>query len=245
MKVALVTGSARRLGRAIVERLAREGHAVWVHFRTSEDEAVEVQEAIRAAGGTASRVQGDLATEAGVQDIVAAVQDASGRLDVLVNNVGRYDIADPMTYERGAFEDTLATNLLGPFELIRAAAPLFPEAGGSIVNIGYSGLNALAASADNLAYVVSKTGLLVVTRTFAEVLGPRGIRVNMVSPGQLENSVDLPADFAARVPLGRAGRLDDVCDAVSWLVSDGASYVTGQDIEVAGGYMMGLDDDRA
>ncbi|NRA94817.1 MAG: SDR family oxidoreductase [Planctomycetes bacterium] len=245
MKVALVTGSSRRLGRALVERLAQDGCAVWVHFRTSEQEAIEVQEAIRAAGGTAWRVQGDLATETGVKNVVAAVQDVSGRLDVLVNNVGRYDVADPMTYERAAFEDTLATNLLGPFELIRAAAPIFTDEGASVVNIGYSGLNALAASADNLAYVVSKTGLLVVTRTFADVLGPRGIRVNMVSPGQLENSVDLPADFAARVPLGRAGRLDDVCDAVSWLVSDRASYVTGQNIEVAGGYMLGLDDDRA
>jgi NAD(P)-dependent dehydrogenase (short-subunit alcohol dehydrogenase family) len=244
MKVALVTGSARRLGCALLERLARDGYAVWVHFRTSEQEAIEVQETIRAAGGTAWRVQGDLATEAGVKNVVAAVQDVSGRLDVLVNNVGRYDVADPMTYERAAFEDTLATNLLGPFELIRAAAPIFTDEGGSVVNIGYSGLNALTASADNLAYVVSKTGLLVVTRTFADVLGPRGIRVNMVSPGQLENSIDLPADFADRVPLGRAGRLDDVCDAVSWLVSNRAAYVTGQNIEVAGGYMLGLDDDR-
>lgn len=245
MKVALVTGSAKRLGRAVAERLATDGHAVWVHYRTAEKDALEVQEAIRSAGGTAWRVQGDLATEAGIKNVVAAVADVSGRLDVLVNNVGRYDVADPMTYERAAFEDTLSTNLLAPFELIRASAELFPDEGGSIVNIGYSGLQALASSPENLAYVVSKTGLLVLTRSFADVLGPQGIRVNMVSPGQLDNSVDLPSDFGDRVPLGRPGTMDDVCQAVSWIVSDRASYVTGQNLEVAGGYMMGLEDDRA
>ena len=133
---------------------------------------------------------------------------------------------------------------MGPFDLCRHALDLFSEDGGSIVNIGYSGLGALSSSPDNLGYVVSKTGLLLVTKTLADQLGPSGIRVNMVSPGQLDISVDVPDDFADEVPLGRAGTVVDVASAVSWLASDAASYVTGQNLEVAGGYMLGLRDAR-
>ena len=245
MRVALVTGAARRLGRALATRLAQDGYAVWIHYRSSEDDALGLRDALREAGATADCVRADLSTEAGVRDVLSALKTGPGRLDVLVNNVGRYDVVEPLTYETAAFEDTLRTNLLSPFDLIRGAIPLFPQEGGSVVNIGYSGLAALASSPDNLAYVTSKTGLLLMTRSMAEVLGPRGVRVNMVSPGQLDNSVDLPDGFSERVPLRRAGRLDDVCEAVSWLVGDGATYVTGQNLEVAGGYMMGLDDDRS
>lgn len=244
MRVALVTGSAKRLGRAIIERLSADGYTVWIHYLTSEAEAIELQSAVKAEGGTAFRVQADVGTEAGIRSLVEAVRDVSGRLDVLVNNVGRYDVADVLEYSREDFDATLQTNLVGPFELCRAARSLFPDDGGSIVNLGYSGLGALPSSPDNLAYVISKTGLLLATKTLAERLGEDGIRVNMVSPGQLDISVDLPSDFDEVVPLGRAGTVQDVASAVSWLVSDEASYVTGQNLEIAGGYMLGLRDER-
>ena len=244
MKVALVTGSARRLGRAIAERLADDGYAVWIHYNTSEAASIEVLEGIKARGGTAFRVQADVAKPDGVASLVAAVRDVSGRLDVLVNNVGRYDIADVLEHSREDLEETLQANLVGPFELCRAARSLFPDAGGSIVNIGYTGLEALSSSPENLAYVISKTGLLLATKTLAERLGGDGVRVNMVSPGQLDISVDIPSDFDDTVPLGRPGKVEDVADAVSWIVSDRAAYVTGQNLEVAGGYMLGLRDER-
>jgi NAD(P)-dependent dehydrogenase (short-subunit alcohol dehydrogenase family) len=244
--VALVTGAARRLGRALAERLAAEGFAVWVHYRASAAAAEEVRRGIEERGGTAWCVAGDIGTEAGLAGIVERVAEGSGRLDALVNNVGRYAVAPLLGYSRAELEHTLRVNWLGPLDLVRLALPLLERAGGaSVVNLGYSGLDALRAAPDTLGYVTSKVALLLATRALAEELGPRGVRVNMVSPGQLENSVDLPADFGAHVPLGRAGRLVDVCDAVAFLVGERAAYVTGQNLEVAGGYMLRLRDHRA
>jgi NAD(P)-dependent dehydrogenase (short-subunit alcohol dehydrogenase family) len=117
---------------------------------------------------------------------------------------------------------------------------LFPAAGGSIVNIGYSGAGGLAGSAHNAAYLISKTGLLVLTKSLALELGPRGIRVNMVSPGILDNSVELPRRPADYVPMHRLGNCAEVAETVAFLASPRASYVTGVNVDVAGGYMLGL-----
>jgi len=136
-------------------------------------------------------------------------------------------------------DDTLRTNLDAPFHLTQLLVDRMPP-GSSIVAIGYVGTGKLAGTVRTGAYSISKTGLLVLVRSLALELGPRGIRVNMVSPGQLENSVDLPEDISRRVPLGRAGRVDEIAGAVAWLASDKAAYVTGQELEVAGGLMLSL-----
>lgn len=242
MKTALVTGSARRLGRALVESLARRGFTVWVHYRSSDDEARQVANAIEAAGGRAHLVGGDIGQASDVERMVAEVRARSGRLDLLVNNVGQYPTGSLLDLRPAHFADTLQTNLTGAYQLIHHSLPLFPAEGGCIVNIGYSGIEALGSSPMNTAYTISKTGLLVLTRSYAELLGPRNIRVNMVSPGQLDNSVDIPEDFAEHVPLGRPGSVRDIVQAVQFLVGDEASYITGQNLEVAGGYMLGVKD---
>jgi NAD(P)-dependent dehydrogenase (short-subunit alcohol dehydrogenase family) len=159
---------------------------------------------------------------------------------VLVNNVGIYRTGDLLDYPVEDFESTLQANLTGPFHLIQLLLPLFPKEGGSIVNIGYSGIENLTASAHNTAYLVSKSGLYVLTKSLAQALGPRGIRVNMVSPGILDNSVELPRRPRDQVPLGRLGKVEDVCDAVEFLVGKQAGYVTGVNLDVAGGYMLCL-----
>lgn len=241
--VALVTGSARRIGRAVVERLAREGYVVWVHYRSSASEAEAVVRGVEAAGGQARAVRADVSTADGIGAIVDAITARDGRLDVLVNNVGVYHTGALCDLPRAAFEEMLASNLLAPFELIRRCLPLMGE-GAAVVNLGYVGVEHNGAEGKAAAYACSKAGLLILTRSYAEELGPRGVRVNMVSPGHVDNSVDLPAGFEARVPLRRAGRVDDICEAVAWLVGAGASYVTGQNLEVAGGFMMGLRPDR-
>jgi 3-oxoacyl-[acyl-carrier protein] reductase len=244
MKTALVTGSAVRLGRALVERLASAGYAVWVHHWRSEDEAKRVAHGIVEAGGVAHVVGGDIGSPEAVEHIVNEIRRVSGRLDLLVNNVGQYPTGNLLRMEPEHFKRTLDVNLVGAYHLIHDSLPLFPESGGHIVNIGYTGLGALASSPTNTAYVISKTGLLLLTRSYAELLGPRGIRVNMVSPGQLDNSVDLPENFADSVPLGRAGRVDDIIETIMFLISDRADYITGQNIEVAGGYMLRVADCR-
>lgn len=239
-KVALVTGSAKRLGREIAIRLAAEGYFTWVHYLSSRAEAAEALAAIRAAGGDGSLVKGDVASPRQVAEIARKVRAGSGRLDLLVNNVGIYRTGDLSAYAVEDFTATLATNLVGPFDLVRNLLDLFPGEGGSIVNIGYSGVGSLAGSAHNTAYLISKTGLLVLTKSLAQTFGPRGIRVNMVSPGILDNSVELPRRPRDYVSLGRLGRCADVAEAVAFLASKRASYITGVNLDVAGGYMLGL-----
>ncbi|HLP42305.1 MAG TPA: SDR family oxidoreductase [Fibrobacteria bacterium] len=247
-RTALVTGSAKRLGRALALRLASLGYHVWIHYLTSRAEAESVLAEVRAAGGSGSLVKGDIGTDKGVETVAARVAGASDRLDVLVHNVGIYRTGHLLDYPVEDFRDTLQANLTGPFHLTRLLLPLFPAEGGSIVNIGYAGVENLTASLHNTAYLISKTGLYTLTRSLAQALGPRNIRVNMVSPGILDNSVELPRRPADQVPLGRLGTCADVCDAVEYLVGARAGYVTGVNLDVAGGYMLrlkGLESDGA
>ncbi|HKP98611.1 MAG TPA: SDR family oxidoreductase [Fibrobacteria bacterium] len=239
-KVALVTGSAKRLGRELALRIGSLGYFTWIHYRSSRAEAAAVLAEIEAEGGRGALVKGDMASSRDVAAIAAKLGRASGRLDLLVNNVGIYLTGDLLGYRVEDFEATLQTNLVGAYHLIARSLDLFPGEGGAIVNIGYSGVGSLTASTHNTAYLISKTGLLVLTKSLAQALGPRGIRVNMVSPGILDNSVELPKRPREYIPLGRLGRCRDVCDAVEFLAGSGSAYVTGVNLDVAGGYMLGL-----
>ncbi len=238
-KFALVTGSARRLGRAIALRLAASGHFTFVHYRGSKRAAEAVLKLIRAAGGDGALVAGDLAKAADVTAISRAVRAKTRQLDVLVHNVGVYKVGPLLTFDADDFDGLLRANLTGCFRLTQALLPLFSR-GANIVHIGYAGVDNLTASTHNTAYLISKTGLLILTKSLAQALGPRGVRVNMVSPGILSNSVELPARPADFVPLGVLGEVDDVADAVEYLVGDTARYVTGINLDVAGGYHLGL-----
>jgi 3-oxoacyl-[acyl-carrier protein] reductase len=238
-RVALVTGSAKRLGRAMAMRLAGLGYHTWVHYLNSRKEAAETLDAIRAAGGSGSLIRGDMASRSDVRAMAEKLRKESGRLDALINNVGVYSTGGILEYPVEEFERTLQANLTGCFHLIQECLPLFSE-GSGIVNIGYAGLENLTASTHNTAYLISKSGLFILTKSLALALGPRGVRVNMVSPGILENSVELPRRPKDHIPLGRLGALDDVCDAVQFLLGKQAGYVTGVNLDVAGGYMLKL-----
>jgi len=231
-----VTGSCVRTGRAIAIALASRGWRVIVHGKPSSlAQAEETARACLAAGGDASIVLRDISTQDGCEALAA--QLPPGSLDLLVHNVGIYPRGSALETSPEALSETLRTNLEAPWHLTRLLVPRM-EAGGSIVAMGYAGIQNITATRHATAYLVSKTGLLVLVRSLALELAPRGIRVNMVSPGQLENSVDLPENVASRVPMGRAGTLQEVVNAVLWLSSDDASYTTGQNLEVAGGLML-------
>lgn len=238
--VALVTGSAKRLGRELAIRLGSAGYFTWVHYLTSRPEAESVLAEIVSRGGRGALIKGDMASKRDITAMAARLKKESGRLDVLVNNVGIYRTGDLLDYPVEDFETTLRTNLVGVYHLINQTLDLFPAAGGAIVNIGYSGVGSLTASIHNTAYLISKTGLLVLTKSLAQALGPRKIRVNMVSPGILANSVELPKRPGDYIPLGRLGGCEDICNAVEFLAGDKAGYITGVNLDVAGGYMLGL-----
>ena len=240
MKVALVTGSAKRLGSHLAQRMAQNGYFTWVHYLTSKHDAESLLAKIESQGGQGHLIKGDIASLSDIRSMANKIKAISGRLDLLVNNVGIYRTGSLLDYPIEDFEATLKCNLSGAFYLIQRCLPLFPSSGGSIVNIGYAGLESLTASIHNTAYLISKSGLYVLTKSLAQALGPRGIRVNMVSPGILENSVELPRSPKDHVPLGRLGTCSDICDAVEYLVGSKASYVTGVNLDIAGGYMLKL-----
>lgn len=239
--MALVTGSAKRLGREIALRLGARGYHVWVHYLASRLEAEDVLAAIRGEGGSGSLVRGDMSRKSDVAAIARRVGGTSGRIDLLVNNVGVYRTGNLLDYGVDDFAFTLQANLVGPFHLAQRLLPFFPREGGGIVNIGYAGVESLTASDHNTAYLISKSGLYILTKSLALALGPRGIRVNMVSPGILDNSVELPERPSDQVPLGRLGTVADVCDAVEFLAGEKAAYVTGANLDVAGGYRLRLE----
>lgn len=235
--VAVVTGGARRLGRHLCDDVAEAGYRVVVCYRHSDTEAQAVVDGITARGGRARAIRVDVAQSASVADAFRDIATREGRVDLLINNVGNYT---PQPFEAitvDGWDATLAANLSGPFYCVHAALPLMPD-GSLIVNIGMAGLDGIRANPVAADYYVSKTGLLSLTRSLAVALGPRHIRVNMVSPGQLDNSIDLPdaTTLPDLVPLGRAGTVQDIAGAVRYLIV--AHYVTGANIDVAGGYRL-------
>jgi len=235
--VAVVTGGARRLGRHLCLALARRGFDIVILYRESEADARSLEKEIAAAGRKARVHSVDVAVETQVADVFTDIARVEGKVDLLVNNVGNYNPQHVTRLNPAVWDATIATNLSGAYYCCYHALPLMP-AGGNIINIGMAGLEGIRANVHGTDYYVSKTGLLVLTRALAAAYAPQNVRVNMLSPGQLENSVDLPSpeEIGQWVPLGRAGALQDISQAVEYLLD--ATYVTGVNIDVAGGYRL-------
>ncbi|MGE0395031.1 MAG: SDR family NAD(P)-dependent oxidoreductase [Alphaproteobacteria bacterium] len=235
--VAVVTGGARRLGRHLCLSLATRGYDIVCVYRASAADAAGLVGEIEAGGGQARAVQVDVSRHDEVAAAFAGVRAREGRVDLLVNNVGNYNPQDVTALDPSVWDATIGANLSGAYYCCYHAIPLMPD-GGQIVSIGMAGLEGIRANRRGADYYVSKTGLLVLTRALAAGYANRQIRVNMISPGQLDNSVDLPApdQIGRTVPLARAGTLDDVAQALHYLLD--ATYVTGVNIDVAGGYRL-------
>jgi 3-oxoacyl-[acyl-carrier protein] reductase len=235
--VAVVTGGARRLGRHLAATLAARGFDLAILYRTSEAEAKALVREMTDAGIGARALGVDVSVESQVAKVFEELTRDGGRVDLLVNNVGNYNPQHVSELTPAVWDATLAANLSGSYYCCHHALQHMKR-GGNIVNIGMAGLEGIRANVNGTDYYVSKTGLLVLTRALASAYAAQGIRVNMVSPGQLENSVDLPApsEMGRFVPLARAGSLDDIAQAVAYLLD--ATYVTGVNIDVAGGYRL-------
>lgn len=233
---ALVTGAARGIGRGIALELARAGYDVAVHFRSSEKEALEVRAEVERLGVRALVLQADLTDREAAARLVSRAHDGLGSLRVLVNNVGNYVYTplEALTFEE--WDDVLATNLEATLATCRAALPLMrAEGGGRIVNVGYAGAQNLVARPSLVAYAIAKTGVVLLTKAIARAEAAHGITANVVAPGVIENSRTKPL---AEIPTGRVGRIEEVAAAVRYLVSEEARYVTGQVLEVAGGWNL-------
>lgn len=237
-KVALVTGASRGIGAGIARRLAADGFAVIINYRSRADEAEAVVTSIREAGGEAEAIAADVSDEAAAAGLVDAAQRRWGRLDVVVNNAGAIAWAPADAAERSSFDQLMAVNLWGPMVICREALRHL-QRGGRIVNISST------AASQGLAmcslYSATKGGLEAYTRSLAAEVARRGITVNAVAAGFIDTDMtsgtpeEQRAMVVAMIPLGRAGLPRDVGGAVAWLASDDAAWVTGQVIGVNGG----------
>ncbi len=234
-KVALVTGGARRVGRAIGVELAAAGAHVVVHYRSSEAEARALVDEIEGAGGAASTARADLRSLNEIQLLVRKGEVEVGYVDVLVNNASEFFETPLVTASDDDWDRLLDVNLKAPFRLSRrVAAPMLQRGGGVIVNLAdVWGERALRR---HVVYSVSKAGLLMLTKGLARELAPK-VRVNAVSPGTVAwpESYDEEerARLRRRIPLGREGAPEDVARAVRFLCEE--EYVTGAVLPVDGG----------
>ena len=212
MKEVLITGAAKRLGRDLAIHLGKQGFFVWIHYNNSKQEAEEVLKLIHSSDGVGELIQGDISQYSQAKSIANKIKLKGSSLNLLINNVGKYSTGDITKFSIQNFESIINTNLLGSYYMIQELHPLFNNEGGNIINIGYTGIHSLAASKQTTAYSISKTGLYILNKSYAEALAEKNIRVNMISPGHLQNSIDLPKDIKTSIPLGRSGSSKDILD---------------------------------
>jgi 3-oxoacyl-[acyl-carrier protein] reductase len=243
-RAALVTGAGRGIGQAIALRLAQDGIGVAVNYRGSAAAAAETVRRIEAAGGTAIALGGDVSNAAEATKLVADTAAHFGRLDILVNNAGitRDNLAMRMSEED--WDAVLTTNLKGAFLCSKAALRHLLRArdAGRIISI--SSVVGLLGNAGQANYAAAKAGLIGLTKSLAKEIASRGVTVNAVAPGFIatDMTAGLPADVQElamkAIPLGSFGNPEDIAEAVAFLASPAARYITGQVLSVDGGMAM-------
>lgn len=241
--VAIVTGSARGLGRAIALALAEAGAKLVVNYAGSAEKAEETVQMIRKAGGEALAVQADVSQATDVDKLVRMTMEHYGKIDILVNNAGITRDTLLLRMKEADWDAVMNTNLKGVFLCTKAVSKgMLKQRSGAIVNI--SSVVGISGNAGQANYAAAKAGVIGFTKSMAKELAPRGIRVNAVAPGYISTDMTeiLPEEVKSQIlentPLGRVGKPEDVAKAVLFLVSSEASYITGQTLCVDGGMQM-------
>jgi 3-oxoacyl-[acyl-carrier protein] reductase len=240
--VALVTGGSRGMGAEIARELARRGADVALGYLASKDRAIGVRDSIRKMGRRSESFQADLTRSEEAEGLVEAAWEKFDGFDILVNNVGPFlhkHLSDLAVEE---WRSVIEANLHTTYYCCRAALPRMRAAGwGRVVNIAVAGSERARPAVMTTPYAIAKLGVVVLSRSLARVEAPYGITVNVVSPGLMDTgtlSDEEREETARKVPAGRPGLPSDVAAAVGYLASDAASYVTGAEIVVSGGWMI-------
>jgi 3-oxoacyl-[acyl-carrier protein] reductase len=236
-RVALVTGAGTGLGSALAGKLAAEGWAVALVYRNSKAGVLRLQQSIRAAGGTAFVFRADLTSQVAASEMVKAVEETFGQLDAVVNCAGTYVSKDWSHLSEAEWHEGLDSTINAAFFLTRAVLPLLRRGGqGRLIHVGDSSCDRPTARDLALSYHIGKTGVLMLVRSVAAAEAGHGVTVNLVSPGWLENSQDLPP--AESLPAGRYGTFDDIWNAVRFLIQPESGYLTGSNLVVSGGWNL-------
>ena len=242
-KVALITGASRGIGRAVAVRLAEEGADIAINFAGNEKAANEVKIMVEKMGRRAMLVQADVAQQEAVVDMVQSVIKEMGTIDILVNNAGIVRDGVLLRMKEENWDAVLDTNLKGVFHCTQAVTKLMmKKKQGRIINM--TSVVGIMGNAGQANYAAAKAGVIGFSKAAAKELSSRGVTVNMVAPGCIDTDMtaslpDKAKDaMVAAIPLGRVGLPVDVANAVLFLASDYASYITGQVIHVDGGMVM-------
>lgn len=230
---AIVTGSNRGIGAAVAKKLATLGYAVAINCRNDVTAADSVKSDIIGAGGLAEVVIADVSIPDSAKNLVDETARKLGPIEVLINNVGPYMLKPLLEVTPQEWNEIMAGNLNAPFYMIQEAAKrMIEKKRGRIINIGYASCHVPSPRPKLEPYSIAKTALYMLTRAYSKALAGNNITVNMVSPGIVETSDVIPEN----IPMKRAAKVDEICDAVEFLVSEKASYITGANMEISGGW---------
>ena len=242
-KIAVVTGASRGIGRATAKALAREGAMVIVNYNGSKERADEVVSEIEKDGGKAKAIQCNVSDFEQAKEFFGGIVKEYGRIDILVNNAGITKDGLIMKMKEEDFDAVIETNLKGTFNTIRHTTRwMLKQKSGKIINI--SSVSGILGNAGQANYAASKAGVIGLTKTMARELASRGITVNAVAPGFVETDMTEVLPEAVKetsckqIPLGRFGKPEEIANAVAFLASEEADYITGQVISVDGGMSM-------
>ena len=242
-QTAIVTGGSRGIGRAVAMRLAKDGMNLVINYRGNSAAAEETERLCRELGAEVLLVQGDVSRAEDCEKLAAQAKDAFGRVDVLVNNAGitRDGLLARMTEED--FRAVLDVNLVGPWNMMKAVNRIMmKQRYGRIVNL--SSVTGLMGNMGQTNYAAAKAGIVGMTKSYAREVASRGITVNAVAPGFIDTDMTEAMPEGAKdkiitgIPMGRTGKPEDVAEAVAFLASEPAGYITGEVLRVDGGMAM-------
>lgn len=242
-KSAVITGGVRGIGKAIAEEFCRQGADVLLCYRSNDEAAIKTADELKQYGTRVELIKGDVSDSHHAATAAQKAKDLFGKIDILVNNAGITKDKLLMRMTPSDFDEVIKANLNGSFYFLQAISPIMiKQKGGRIINI--SSIVGVRGNAGQVNYSASKAGIIGMTMSAAKELGKRGITVNAVAPGYIETDMtEIMTEEQKKamldvISLGRAGKVSDVANAVAFLASDQAAYITGQVLTVDGGMAM-------
>lgn len=235
MSWTLVTGGAKHLGADLCYTLAQAGYNVVVHYNKSKTDAEKVAKKCQSFGVQAEIIQGDFSNQESLHTFIKNYLERFEQTQNFISNVGNFLIKSSLQTEINEWEELFQINLHAPFAIIKALSPSIIHHQGQIITIGVAGLTGHRANTYSTAYYLTKQSLYGLTKSLAKELAPQEVRVNMISPGFLAHSVDL-ADEIKKIPMKRPAKNEEICRVLTFLLDPKSSYITGQNIEIAGGF---------